>query len=48
MPPRELQGWWQRFDGAPPPAARSGPGAGRGRSGAKAGPGDGPVDAIYV
>jgi diguanylate cyclase (GGDEF)-like protein len=41
----EVQGY---FYAQPPPAARSGPGAGRGRSGAKAGPGDGPVDAIYV
>ncbi len=52
MPPRELQGWWQRFDGLPPPSARSGPDARRGpagsKSGPRAGPPDGTVDAIYV
>jgi diguanylate cyclase (GGDEF)-like protein len=52
MPPRELHGWWQRFDGSPPPSVRSGPAAIRGpagaRSGPRAGPADGTVDAIYV
>ncbi|HMS78724.1 MAG TPA: GGDEF domain-containing phosphodiesterase, partial [Burkholderiaceae bacterium] len=59
MPPRELHGWWHRFDGAPPPPARSGPGTGGGRgptrtsaapgpAGRLNGPSDGPIDAIYV
>ncbi len=43
MPPRELSGWWHRFDGSPP-SARYGPGGRHGLPGAS----DGAVDAIYV
>jgi diguanylate cyclase (GGDEF)-like protein len=54
MPASDLPGWWRSFDGAPPPAARSGPGAmRRPLQAATALPArrpspDDPIDAIFV
>jgi diguanylate cyclase (GGDEF)-like protein len=52
MPPRELPGWWRRFDGATPPSVRGGQGLARPvdrahAAGPRPAP-DEPVEAIYV